>query len=166
MTAIASAAKIEMPFHDRLPRAMRARASIGLRLLSMHAAVQKGQAPDSKGTVGMERASTFLFRICRYWENLRMRPPTEARRLDGLHPMDISQICTDAKTLSGSTTSGVLITCLAIGFFAGFIWSVADPRFSSPSAGKLITVSGMIAGGAAGLVLLGLAALGCHASGL
>jgi hypothetical protein len=95
-----------------------------------------------------------------------MRPPTEARRLDGLHPMDMSQICTDAKTLSGSTTSGVLITCLVIGFVAGFIWSFVDPRFSSAPAGKAAVAFGGIAGGAVGLVLLGLAALGCHASGL
>ena len=80
--------------------------------------------------------------------------------------MDMSQVCTDAKTLSGSTTSGVLIACLAIGFLAGLIWSVADPRFSSPSVGKLITVLGMIAGGAVGLVLLALVALSCHVFGI
>ena len=80
--------------------------------------------------------------------------------------MDMSQVCTDAKTLSGSTTSGVLIACLAIGFLAGFIWSMADPRFSSLAAGKLICIAGIIAGGAVGLVLLALVALSCHALGI
>jgi hypothetical protein len=99
------------------------------------------------------------------------RPPTEARRLDGLHPMDMSQICTDAKTLSGSTTSAVLITCLVIGFVAGIIWTTVDPRFSSASlsntsAQKLVVILAGIAGGAVGLVLLALLALGCHASGV
>jgi hypothetical protein len=80
--------------------------------------------------------------------------------------MHMSQICTDAKTLSGSTTSGVLITCLVIGSVAGIIWSAVDPRFGSLAVGKLITVLGMIAGGAVGLVLLALVALSCHAFGI
>jgi hypothetical protein len=80
--------------------------------------------------------------------------------------MDMSQVCTDAKTLSGPATSGVLITCLAIGFLAGFIPSVAVPRFRSLSAGNLICILGTIAGGAVGLVLLALVALSCHAFGV
>jgi hypothetical protein len=85
--------------------------------------------------------------------------------------MDMNQICTDAKTLSGSTTSGVLTACLVIGFVAGMIWTAVDPRFSSASfsntsAQKLVVILAGIAGGAVGLVLLAALALGCHAFGV
>jgi hypothetical protein len=88
----------------------------------------------------------------------------------GQYPMDMSQICTDAKTLSGSTTSGVLAACLVIGFVAGIIWTTVDPRFrsasfSNTSAQKLVAILAGIAGGAVGLVLLALIALGCPRTG-
>jgi hypothetical protein len=82
MRAIASAAKIEIPFMTAsLAPSRYASKSFNRVALAVNArGGSKGANPQiQKGPMEMVRASTFLFRIYRYWENPRMRPPTEAR---------------------------------------------------------------------------------------
>jgi len=57
--------------------------------------------------------------------------------------MDTSILC----------TNGTLVVCLAIGFVAGSIWSLIDPRVDSFVAGRLLRFSGAVIGAAVGLVL-------------
>jgi uncharacterized membrane protein YccC len=57
--------------------------------------------------------------------------------------MDTSILC----------TNGTFVVCLTIGFLAGFIWSLVDPRFDSFVAGRLLRLLGAAIGAAAGLIL-------------
>ena len=57
--------------------------------------------------------------------------------------MDTSILC----------TNGALVVCLAIGFAAGSISSLVDPRFDDFVAGRMVSLLGAVIGTAAGLVL-------------
>jgi uncharacterized membrane protein YccC len=57
--------------------------------------------------------------------------------------MDTSILC----------TNGALVVCLTIGFGAGSISSLVDPRFDSFVAGSMVRLLGAVIGTAAGLVL-------------